>query len=659
MKQINLPRLLEKTGSKVLPFFNRGRNLLFVMIAAFLALSAVVLPLGDLIGTLKTGEPIFTDYTLSHGRDLLFDAVVIFYWLAIIAVIFTFIQRRKTIRPGIVLFTAVFFYLAFWIPQGFDVTDEGFVVTKSWFMFEGKWKDAVNMFWFSTFLNGIWLRIAGRPFLLWERVGYALLHACMALISFKILSFYRKGWRNIFLVFSAVLVSTSSSAQTVNYKNVPVLLMLLSILFLHISIKNKRRILYTVISGAFLGVSIHARIPYLWIAALPPVFYSLYARRKEEYPARKMVLLYYGGVLAGLVAGLGVLASAGSLGPFMVGIYDKLFRGFFVASGDTTIGHSGGKILLKYLENAKELFVYTMVGVGLTVAGITVGGKLKRSVSYTLFMLLCFLGVMYFLFFGVPLYNFVLPLIFSIFIVLLLFCRERRSYFPAVFWSLVLMIASFLGSGNGVKEILNTGGIYLALPLFLLIPLKLKNVQIRRHARYFVIIVTAVICIFGVYHKYSSVYRERERPKLTAQFQSPGLFGIWSSPERVEVVDGILEEMNRELEARDVPILVVNSAPMLYYLADRPYYLNNPWILLKEKQEIKRQMLLRMEEEGPPAYIVLAKRNPRKPDWPLNESVYSKGSKYGYRYLTQFAGDYYTALYENDFFIFYRHRDLK
>ena len=76
MKQINLPGFLEKTGLKVLPFFHRGRNLLFVMIAAFLALSAVVLPLGDIIGALKTGEQTFTDYALSHGRNLLFDAVL-------------------------------------------------------------------------------------------------------------------------------------------------------------------------------------------------------------------------------------------------------------------------------------------------------------------------------------------------------------------------------------------------------------------------------------------------------------------------------------------------------------------------------------------------------------------------------------------------------
>ena len=90
--------------------------------------------------------------------------------------------------------------------------------------------------------------------------------------------------------------------------------------------------------------------------------------------------------------------------------------------------------------------------------------------------------------------------------------------------------------------------------------------------------------ILSLFFHATDVYRDDiNRFNLNTEFSSPGLQGIYSTPDRVEVVDEILVK-TKELTNKNDKVLMGISIPMLYYLTETSPSLGNPWLGSSIKQ---------------------------------------------------------------------------
>lgn len=78
--------------------------------------------------------------------------------------------------------------------------------------------------------------------------------------------------------------------------------------------------------------------------------------------------------------------------------------------------------------------------------------------------------------------------------------------------------------------------------------------------------------VFGSYFHYHYTYREAAVENLTARFKHPKLAGIYSTPEKVAVIEELLKYLQDKMNPEDY-FLCYNDIPMLYFLTHtRPAY---------------------------------------------------------------------------------------
>ena len=161
--------------------------------------------------------------------------IIAAYWILFLVLSVYIILKKnyklfEKISPYL-LFTSLFFYFLIWIPQGLDITDDGYTLTKSWFTLHGGWKENLDMRWMSSVINGLWLSIYGRPSLFWARIGYAIIVSAISVLTFLILEKYFSKTKTFITVFLITVFYNINTNLSVNYNILPVFFILLSVYF--------------------------------------------------------------------------------------------------------------------------------------------------------------------------------------------------------------------------------------------------------------------------------------------------------------------------------------------------------------------------------------------------------------------------------------------
>ena len=155
--------------------------------------------------------------------------------LGILIIVFLYFIYRKDfskIYNSKVLFVSIFLFFTYWIPQGFDITDEGYILSKSWFLLHGLWTENLDMTWGSSLINGLWLSVVGSPSIIWVRIGFSILFALIAVVSFNIIKHYFTKKESFISILIFTILIPFGHTQSINYQNLPIFFVLLSFLFL-------------------------------------------------------------------------------------------------------------------------------------------------------------------------------------------------------------------------------------------------------------------------------------------------------------------------------------------------------------------------------------------------------------------------------------------
>ena len=166
-----------------------------------------------------------------------------------------------------------------------------------------------------------------------------------------------------------------------------------------------------------------------------------------------------------------------------------------------------------------------------------------------------------------------------------------------------------------------------------------------------------ITCVLACYIGYSvpfvfrNVYRDNSlRWKMTQTIDHPLLRGVYTTPERAEVVRGLLSELEQRVQPGDI-LLTYESIPMLNFITQTKPYLYNPWPILYLPLEFTRNLEKARRERLLPI-AVLAKVEMRSSSWPKSGAVNQAETAKITRSLlhTFLAENSYKKVWENETF---------
>ncbi len=562
-----------------------------------------------------------------------------------------FLLYKKNISAAYnskVLFTLVFLFFLFWIPQGFDITDEGYVLSKSWFMFHGLWHENMDMIWGSSFINGLWLNIIGYPNVFWARIGFALLFALITVVVFNILQHYFEKKESFFVVLILAILIPFGSPQTVNYQNLPILFLLLAF---NSFLKGERHYkkLYYVLFGFLIFIAVMMRFPLIVFFVFPLIYFVIdyFLNKRNLKLIFRKITFSYSGIFIGFLI-ISVFFYFTKSGHDYIDSVLGRFKNTNVA--DPT--HSLTYLLNVYLNDLRLILTRSFLSVFFIILMSFLFGKTERKIlKFILVLLFGFLLFYYAVKVNVY-YNWVYTILgFELSILLLFivldFDRFKKD-FSLIYTATFLFFSSFVGSNAGFRTHMWSGaGILFGVVFFLLLS-EVKTLKIKYTLNFkYVIYVFAVFLFFlSVKIKPVYIYRDRPRKILTELFKSEELRGIKSDFRRVKVVDSLLEFADKNISSDR--ILVSGTMPMLYYLTNKKYVFKELW------QQPVNEFKTYINKKNAPETFIFAKMNARNPYWPERNSKVQKKDSINYLFYQNFVkNNAYSKIFENSMFEIY------
>ncbi len=617
-----------------------------------------------------------------------FNAAVSVYialWMLFAAFILFKINRENFLKYSeFILFAFTFLFLLFWTPFGLDLTDEGKQMSISWFMFHGGLKHSYTIEKIgSWFVNGLWLGVLPVPFLMWERIGGVILMSVMTLFAYKILKFYRDDIYTFFITVTTMVfvVCVNSPEAKIDHSNLPTLLAILSLFFM-LKYINKDfsfsgKPIYLFISSIILTVSVVTRLPHILFLMLPLFFFTDFRNKYSinTGAAARAVVYFYIPVIISIILALFVLSYkkiniiSHPLSVFYIppDKFKELLN-VHVWTNNTELREiSYGLFLLK--RYARD-FIYIIILCAIFIIGLLSGNflynrtHLKMNIKKNEPVIFTITGILLFLFLLAKpwmWYMAVFGFIMAYYILMKFKKISLNEEFFYLFWGFFLVIISFLGSNNSIRHSVPAGAVFILFPITALINRKNRDELIGRYKMAFLYKFTflffIVILLVGVYKKaFDNNKRDEIIYRLTTMYSTPALFGIFGSKDKVTEVDGIINAARLNI-SKDQTLLCFNSVPMLHFLLDRNYFLNDPWIIPSYRYSLGANLENGAKSGLYPDFIILSKRSAQEKNWPDTDIIIDKINLKAYNDLLDYINKYNNRIfYDTSVFSMYKHQ---
>jgi len=574
------------------------------------------------------------------------------------------------------LFGILFIYYIILNFQGLDVTDFGYHLTNQYSLLNYP-IDTIDfnpLFLLSDIAGGLWLSLIGYPSVLWANIGGALLYAICACIVYSILVNYFNKKMVFYVVLISTLFLTMRSGCYINYFTFPALLILIELWILNklllLNPQSKQYDLFGFLLGFMLIPIILSRITLVLIFLIPVAFIFYFVLKKENLNKYKKIAVI---ATIGLFSSIIVFTCV----YIYLGIFESSIANIMSTFGQSASGnitnfnksHSMAGLIYSYIIDYRNI----LIGTGIVVFGLWILSQIKKKIgnffSNILLISIPLSGILFVFISGISADFFSINILkVTIGLVLLLTALffwvdkgENRNISLLLIAGTIIMIINPVGSGCGVLK--SMYAFWLILPLSLLcayqIRTSINNPRISSILSMIPAILIALL-IISIFFQSVNVYRDDpNRLNLNEGFSHPSLFGIYSTNERVEVVDELLIAIEGNSQKGD-ELLMVNSIPMFYYLTETKPALGNPWIFLNPIEKIKFEQTKLENEHRYPELFIVPKVNTRIRYWPdsdlttLSITDQEKLSYLKYIYINKLN---YTNTWENEAFEIYMRDD--
>lgn len=456
--------------------------------------------------------------------------------------------------------------------QGFDMCDEGWVLTAYQQLFEHPFSAEYQFLYYNGVLFGaLWNYMFGHLGIYGFRILTAICNASIALVIYFLLRQNINRWC-IFL--GIVIVLLNYEFVIVFHHNVlTALLCVISVFLLYKSL-SKNRTIYIFAAGIFVGINIFTRLPNVSMLSIVLVLILFYFYNRNI--KRCFILLI--AALIGLIVGIGMqLMLMDRLGHLHIFI-DNILSGISaVQSSDSS--HNLLKMCSVYIGNYKSVVKQMCLLLMLPMI-LYFFQKICRNSSFNKFITVIVLCAYSIVIYKAANGTFMLyAFCYTTFAVcLMLFIRHANLMFliaSAIVVQFFLPLGSDFGIGNMGPNCLWIS-VPLAIGLIFKIYIKFYNNYFSHTAAIFLIVMCMSFCCKKVYAISLSCYFDGgSRLKKFYKIDTP-LATTFTNIDKVKKCNDLLSIINQYVKSGDY-LLCYQSVPMVHYLTHTYPYLSNSW----------------------------------------------------------------------------------
>ncbi|MEK8015996.1 MAG: hypothetical protein VSS75_003945 [Candidatus Parabeggiatoa sp.] len=521
-----------------------------------------------------------------------------------------------------------FIYPLLFIWQGLDVTDMGFSLSHYQLIFQDS----------GTFLSGYVLGLTNViGGLWWEGFGF------LGVIGFKLLwvltiwgCFYLSyrilrpcasksilGWA----LFITLIAVSNHLGNWFDYNTITSLLYLAGVWTLLEGLRLPSRH-FLIASGFLLGISVFARFPNILGMSLAAIILIHGLLVNKPLRVIRNNLLFFGlGVIISFTVVFIIMEWLNHRQMFIEAM-QSLF--FLPENVPESIRHSIDHLFFLFIKDQSLALLLGGASL-LTVVGLSAFvRRLKLQLSWFLifvliggFAIIAFLGLWWMVAIGlIENFTITLYLIWNVFwkwiltgtlyIVLIAyvlgFIKHAIDYRIRSLVALAVLVLVPLGSGNGIYNAIY--GMWLALPIVLLFFMQGTTSAIKHwhchsqsfdYARIFLIVTLVLASVAQA----SFPYRDsKNRLAMTATIEHPLLKGVLTTPERAQVMQELLDELENEVKPGEL-LFAYEGISLIYFLTQTHPYLYHTWPMLEASSNF--QVLITKAETNQPYYPIVVR----------------------------------------------------
>ncbi len=198
--------------------------------------------------------------------------------------------------------------------------------------------------------------------------------------------------------------------------------------------------------------------------------------------------------------------------------------------------------------------------------------------------------------------------------------QDDRTQFFALLAGISMMLTVPLGSSNGIRNALH--GLWFALPLTLNV---IQEIQLKclgsskpytKSVALFANLGVILLLAMSVAISYRYTYRDsNDRFEMRFTVDHPKLRGIFTTKERAEVVQEVLDELGKYVKPGDY-LLGYHTVSTLYFLTETRPYLYNSWPFLYEPDLLRHYLEKAQKERPEDPVVVRSKYSLQNFEWP-------------------------------------------
>lgn len=563
-----------------------------------------------------------------------------------------FIEKISNKEFILLSLTGIFLLYLIQSWQGFDMCDEGWVLTGYQQIFNDPTSVEYLFLYYSTqILGGIWYSLFGVGGI----ISFRILSVFVLTLSFYAVYCLLKKQisRSDFLIsFVLIYFSWNSGLLVFHHNYLTILLYCTICLFLYRALVNTDW-KYMLIAGFFLGIEIFARIPNLSLLALIILLFPFSLKHSFKTGFQYLVLF-----LSGIIIGCGMILLTMKISNH-IEIFERSAFSGFSAVGSSESTHNLSGMLYVYIGNyygiAKAMamlfipsFIYIQILTKKKITGIA------RNVSDVIFLII-FCGLTY-----LSIHR--LSTIYNVYAfatgMILYGLFKYRKDIEKIYLLLISFITLYclpLGSDFGIGN-MGSSCIFIAVPVSVF--LCRKEIQSLNIAmlKYSIILGGLIFIVIGAKNILSQCYFDKGwRWAKIYRINSP-LATTYTTIQNKTIVDNLLTELDKYIKKND-RVLFFQNTPMLHFLTETRPYLGNPWPWTYDPENLQRHLNYSHHINPVLPVIVRDKGTVGKwqyqyEDWDNSNSTESYSHKNGrILAINEFIqGNGYSVVWENDLF---------
>lgn len=569
---------------------------------------------------------------------------------------------KKFFTNSKVLISLIILYPLLFIWQGLDFTDSGYLLTNyQQFFHEPASISASMALWLTNLIGGIWIYFFGDLLgVMGIKLAGVLITYLTVYFAYLILKPYlKKGELLIGLLFSMIFIFRW---PIIHYNNLTVLLFISGAYFFLEGLKNsKRHWLY--FAGIILGLNIFIRFPnILGFSIILGIFLYGHLNKTPFKMQIKQTFWFFIGYVTAIVLSLSMMKILGHYN-----FYIESLRTISGMATDQSSMYGFLSLLNRVIIDHIRVFLSLMIITILLFSLLKIYHKIKqrkKALDYLTYILCIFLMLVFMrvVFIGV------------LYLILLLYLftfnaeEDNKEFRLVSFMSLIVLLFTQLGSGAGIRIV--NYAMWLAVPIAYHYFKKLNEnsfslAKSHDSFRFFSKLKLGQIetCIllksflfsfivFSLVTAYSDTYRDsKNRLAMIYSIKHPLLNGVFTTRDRAEVVQELLDSISKYVKKDDY-LIAYEETSMVHFLTKTRPYLWNSWPELYYPPQFKQVLERANHERTDLPVIVRAKAKTASTEWPNKNGLRISKRHIGNRaIMNDFINRYhYLVIWENQFF---------